>query len=162
MWKLCFFLIIMRMFLNKGVYESLICEKFTVISFTKFLWLRIVWLLENRLTLFLWGWFVWCYHKWKWLWFNEWNGSLHEMVLSFEWAKSFTAKNQTKWQLMWVLAVMELTGSEGNMLVPIATRDRKWLKLKPWCDFYGSILGSRQDEHNSSAVVCLCLKTGHI
>lgn len=35
------------------------------------------------------------------------------------------------------------------------------VELKPWCDFYGSILGSRQDEHNST-VVCLCLKTGHI
>ncbi len=33
--------------------------------------------------------------------------------------------------MMQALAVMELTGSEGNMLVSITTRDRKWLKLKP-------------------------------
>lgn len=130
MWKLCYFLIIMRMLLNKGVFDSLICETFTVFSFTEFLWLHgrlyfygvdLCDVITNENDCGLMNGTV-CFMKWFF--------HLNEEINSLQKPKQNGSYD------VGPCSQVKLTGSERDMLAAITTRDRKWLKLKPWCHFY--------------------------
>lgn len=58
-----------------------------------------------------------------------------------------------------LLVVMELTSGEGKKQFVMATRDRKWFKIKHQSYFHASIFRPEESHDFTSAV---CLETGHI